>query len=109
MDYYVKKPCKHCPFRRDVTPFLHPDRAAEIAYSASNRYSEFPCHKTLEYEDGEGMRTEITKTCAGFLSMQINDGGAPEPEGYVWPGNVYSDALEMTQAYEEEWNSRRHG
>ena len=107
MSDYVKKPCKHCPFRRDVKPFLHPERAEEIAYSACNPYSEFPCHKTLDYDDGEGRRTGVTKTCAGFFAMQINEAGIEEPAGYVWPDNVYSDAFEMTQAYEEEWNSRR--
>ena len=29
--WFVKKPCQHCPFRRDVKPFLTPERAEEIA------------------------------------------------------------------------------
>lgn len=111
MTDYMKKPCKHCPFRRDVEPFLHPERAADIAYSAQNPYSDFPCHKTLDYncdsDDGEGAETENTKTCAGFLAMQINEGATEAPKGFVWPDNTYSDCWEMVDAYEEAWNSRR--
>jgi hypothetical protein len=38
--WFVKKPCQHCPFLRDVTPFLHPHRGEELAYLTENRYSE---------------------------------------------------------------------
>lgn len=109
MSDYMPAPCKHCPFRTDVRPFLHPSRAEEIAYSASNRYSEFPCHKTLGHDDDEGDTcvTADSKTCAGFLAMQINEAGIDEPEGWKWPDNVYADAYEMIDAYEQEWNSSR--
>lgn len=51
MSNHMKKPCQHCPFKRDVRPFLHPDRAYEIASVSGNPYSSFPCHKTLEYDE----------------------------------------------------------
>lgn len=107
--WYVKKPCAHCPFRRDVEPFLHPERAEEIAYSAQNPYSEFHCHKTIDYDedDGEGLVTDKSLICAGFLALQVNEGAVDEPEGWEWPGNVYSDCWEMTAAYEEAWEDRR--
>lgn len=105
----MAKPCKHCPFRRDVTPFLHPKRAAEIAYSSQNRYSDFPCHKTTEFDDdsGEGFSTNDSKTCAGFFAMQLNETADKLPDGFVWPDNVYSDPHEMAHAYEDEWKKLR--
>lgn len=106
---FMKSPCKHCPFRNDVTPFLHPERAEEIAYAAQNRYSEFQCHKTLEYdEDGEDLEVRArSKMCAGFLAMQINEGGVDQPEGFEIPANVYSDSNEMIEAYDWEWNKKK--
>ena len=109
---YMEKPCQHCPFRRDVTPFLHPDRAYEIAASASNPYSNFPCHKTLEHdedsEDGKLMATECGKTCAGWLTMQAGEDDRFLPEGFEpdWEG-CYSDAYEMEDVYRMEWEDQR--
>jgi len=115
MSDYMKAPCKHCPFRRDVTPFLHPERAKELAYNAENRYGDFVCHKTTERdddnEDGEMLVTEASKECAGHLYLKAmycgstdydDDGFLPNPE---W--NCYEDSYEMTEAYEMEWNKRR--
>jgi hypothetical protein len=111
-DFYMKAPCKHCPFRNDVTPFLHPERAEEIAYAAQNRYSEFHCHKTLDYdavddESDEAAETENTKLCAGFLALQINEGAVEQPKGFTMPDNAYSDAYEMIEAYDWEWNKKQ--
>lgn len=101
----MKAPCKHCPFRSDVRPFLHPERASEIAYAAQNPYSDFPCHKTTEHdEDSDDMIVvETSKTCAGFLAMQINEGAVDCPDDFKLPENVYADSFEMTEAYEIEW------
>jgi hypothetical protein len=108
-DEFMKAPCKHCPFRNDVTPFLHPERADEIATSTNNPYSDFPCHKTLEYDDeGEDLQeTERSKTCAGFLTMQISEGVVECPEGFKPAENIYSDPYEMAEAYEWEWNKKQ--
>lgn len=108
-DWFMKKPCLNCPFRRDVTPFLHPVRADEISSMSWNRYNEFPCHKTVDYDDsddGEGIQTSESKACAGFLAMQISESGMRCPDGFEVPDNVYSDPLEMTDAYTEEWDKR---
>ena len=105
---YVKKPCKHCPFRNDVTPYLHPDKASEIAYAAQNPYSDFPCHKTTEYdedsEDGDMMITDRSLTCAGFLTLRAQ-AGESVPKGFEPSWEIcYIDEFEMSQAYEEEWD-----
>lgn len=108
--YYMKKPCKHCPFRNDVKPYLHPERAADIAYLAENPYSSFACHKTTEYdedsEEGEMMVTENSKECAGFLTLRAQ-AGEEVPEGFepAWK-MCYIDAHEMIDAYEQQWESK---
>lgn len=111
--YFMKQPCKHCPFRNDVKPFLHPERAEEIANSASNPYSSFPCHKTLvpdddDYDDSGMVRTENSKECYGFMALQIQENG-DEPEGWDWShrNKIYEDAWMMTDAYDEEWNKEK--
>lgn len=106
MENFVKKPCKHCPFRNDVKPYLHPSRAEEIAYVSQNPYSSFPCHKTTEYnEDSEDMEcTETSKECAGMLTMRAQ-AGEDIPEGFEPSWELcYIDPYEMIDAYEEEWD-----
>jgi len=107
---FMKKPCKHCPFRRDVRPFLTTARAEEIAYAATNPYSTFACHKTTEYDEdddgnGEMLVTADSKECAGFLTMMANETGVNryEAEGFQpdYEG-CYNEAYEMIDAYEEE-------
>ncbi len=102
-------PCKDCPFRVDKKPFLHPDRAYELAVAAQNPYNTFPCHKTTEAADddsGEMMWVESSKDCAGFLTLQAQR-GHNTPEGFEPAiGEEYEDELHMLDAYEEEWENR---
>lgn len=114
MGDFVKKPCKRCPFRNDVTPYLHPDRAAEIAYASQNPYSDFPCHATYEYdgeEDHQGRATgdfSRAKTCAGFLTMRAQD-GEDVPDGFEPSWEIcYIDPHEMIDAYEQEWEKQHN-
>lgn len=110
MDSFVKKPCKHCPFRIDVKPFLHPNRAAEIAYATQNKYNDFTCHASIEYdgdEDHQGRPTgdfSRALTCAGFLTLRAQNDIDDVPEGFepAWE-MIYTDPTEMIWAYEEEW------
>lgn len=107
---YMKQPCKNCPFRHDVKPFLHPDRASEIAYAAMNPYNEFPCHKTTEPDEdseyGEMLQVETSKECAGFLTLRAQ-AGMRVPKGFEPAYKVcYIDEFDMIQAYEDEWNER---
>ncbi len=99
--YFMKEPCAHCPFRRDVKPFLTPTRGEGLAYLTQNPYNSFACHKTT-VSDGEMSRTTSkSKECAGFLSMQINE-GASCPEGFTPSDKVYDDVWEMIDAYENQ-------
>jgi hypothetical protein len=101
-NYFMKEPCKHCPYRHDVVPFLHPERGIELAYHAQNPYNSFPCHKTTESDDNEGYsyRTAKSLECAGFLSLQINEGGSC-PDGFTPSDKAYGCADDMIYAYEE--------
>ncbi|BAU93440.1 hypothetical protein MPPM_4835 [Methylorubrum populi] len=101
--WFMAAPCKHCPFRRDVKPFLRPDRATELAYATENPYSEFYCHKTLDYDgdEGEPEATAGTLVCAGFLSMQLDATGHQAPEGFSPSPLAYGDRWEMIEACEE--------
>lgn len=110
MGDFMKKPCEHCPFRRDVKPFLHPKRGEELAYATENPYNNFPCHKTTESnensEGGEMMVVETSKECAGFLSMQHNQNGSTsyDEDGFTPSNLVYEDSWDMAQAYEKDEN-----
>ena len=106
-DSFIKKPCQHCPFRNDVKPYLHPQRAGELAYGAQNKYNTFPCHKTTKHDDdGEAVSMEINKECAGYLTLKAAEIGEENvyecKEGFVPSYSmVYEDACEMVDAYEE--------
>ena len=109
---YCKKPCKNCPFRNDIRPYLHPERASELAYQASNPYSDFICHATIEYEGGEDIQGRPlgdyskSKTCAGFLTLRAQ-AGENTPNGFEpsWD-NCYIDEWDMITAHQDEWESK---
>lgn len=104
----MKKPCEHCPFRRDVKPFLTPQRGEQLAYHAQNHYNSFSCHKTTVSDeefggDGDEMvATEHSKECAGFLTLMANECGEQNvPKGFNPSYDVvYTDSFEMAQTYE---------
>lgn len=65
MKYTLKRPCKKCPFRNDIRPYLRPERYIEIVEGGS-----FSCHETVDYsEDSTGKETNNTQACAGRLIM----------------------------------------
>lgn len=118
MTDFVKKPCSNCPFRRDVRPYLTPERAREIAYAAANQYNDFPCHKTIKYdgdEDDYGRPTgdfSRAKTCAGFLTMRAQISGVEIDDFDGAYDACYESPLEMVMAYSAEWNKthkQEHG
>ena len=100
----MKTPCKHCPYRHDVTPYLTNERAEELAYLPQNRYNTFSCHKTTEYDEEEDdmMATQDSLECAGFLTLRAQT-GEEVPEGFEPAWDLcYTDDLDMIQAYEQE-------
>lgn len=114
MEGVMKECCGLCPYSRDKTLFLHPERAEDFAFQAENPYSDFVCHKTGvpeeedEYDDNAGaiVRGEKSLTCMGFASMQhtISNGD----DSFKIDPNAFEDAWEMiehhTEKYEEQHN-----
>lgn len=60
------RPCKHCPFRNDITPFLQSERAADIAGSIQ-RGDDFPCHSTVDYSETSAGDARNAARCAGAM------------------------------------------
>lgn len=70
MNFNLKRPCAHCPFRNDRPGFLSKGRARSIKDSIVDRQETFPCHKTtvlIEEDDGESDMVVTAKSehCAG--------------------------------------------
>ena len=100
-DGIMKKPCKHCPFRRDVQIFGSVARAEEFALMSINRYTWFHCHKTgdVDEDNGDFVPTAESLECAGLLSMKVHSGTIKCPDGFEASPNVFSDSYEMTEQY----------
>lgn len=70
MHFNLTKPCKHCPFRNDIRPFLSTRRVREIIASLIGRQESFPCHKTVDYShDDDGRVTSKSEHCAGAMIL----------------------------------------
>lgn len=73
---WMKKCCGLCPFSAKDTLWLTPKRAEEFAYMATNPYTDFPCHKTADYDEGDDYREggyvhgQNSFTCHGFKTLQ---------------------------------------
>lgn len=112
MTDHMKKTCALCPYSRTKTLFLHPDRAEEFAYMAQNRYNDFPCHKTADhveetdFHDGGYVAGAQSKTCHGFLTLQIAEGGYT-PDGFKPDGDGFESVDEMIESHADLWDAQR--
>lgn len=120
MNFNTKTPCSNCPFRnRDGAVRLTPERAEEI----TTQQGEFPCHKTVDYdEDDNGepiARTRQSSVCAGSIIYQLKTNqmnqclriaerlGVVDLEPYDTPqqhAKIIDDVEEMMLPYKEESN-----
>ena len=100
------KPCNNCPFRTDVTPYLRPERAEEIAYVLRSG-GQFSCHKGLDLPERK------RQFCRGALGVMENDFGADANQmvrismrlGLLAP-EVPELAAEFVDASLDEWVER---
>ena len=101
---WMKTTCALCPYSRSKTLGLHPERAEDFAYSASNPYSDFPCHKTADHDDetGDFVHGERSFTCNGFLSLQVNENDNA-PDGFKPDPDAFYDPWEMIEHHTELW------
>jgi hypothetical protein len=68
MSYALTSPCKDCPFRSDIRPYLTRERIDQIDNSLIR--AEFPCHKTTEHDDDDNyVPTDNEQHCAGALIL----------------------------------------
>lgn len=70
--YALTTPCKNCPFRTDIRPYLMPERIREIEQALVR--AEFPCHKTTSRDEEDDCESgHIPKGgeihCAGALIL----------------------------------------
>jgi len=63
MKFDLTHPCKDCPYRTDVVPYLKQDRAEEIIHEITENQKTFTCHKTTELDDRNRQH------CAGALIL----------------------------------------
>ena len=106
MRFDLREPCTHCPFRSDETriAFGGRERAEEIEEQAYRH--GFPCHVSAEVREDpvtgeEGfVAGERTQHCAGYLLLQLRDGG-----GTPWPGIGNDEELADRLAGQLDWNA----
>jgi hypothetical protein len=108
---FMKEPCLHCPYRKNIKPYLTPERGDELAYAVHNPYNTFPCHKTtVSVEDDEGecdrIATENSKMCAGFLSLMKLELGYTtyDEDGFEASDDVYESSESMTEAHGNQFS-----
>jgi hypothetical protein len=75
--YGLVRPCKLCPFRTDVEPYLRPSRVTEIEQSILGG-AEFPCHETTGAKTGKPRPRSEHVHCAGALILMENNGRASQ-------------------------------
>ena len=74
MKMTMTAPCKRCPFRNDIRPYIREGRAREIASGLTGGNATFTCHETtvaVERGDGESemVNGPNAQHCAGALIM----------------------------------------
>lgn len=75
MKFELRTPCKDCPFRTDVTPYLTRARVREITDAITEGQATFSCHKLNDLvedeETGEEdvVEGERAQHCAGAMIM----------------------------------------
>lgn len=74
MRFDLRAPCRRCPFRSDVRPYLSAARALEIVEAITDGDATFSCHQHNDFdEDDNGECVVIegpdAQHCAGALIL----------------------------------------
>jgi hypothetical protein len=98
----MNPPCEACPFRRDVAPYLTPERGMALAFSTRLLGHDFFCHETVDY----GARTtkarmKNAQLCRGFAIMRAQEGRGRKHRFVEDRDLVYRSMGEMIVAYLE--------
>lgn len=66
----MTKPCKRCPFRTDVKPYLTTPRVEGILDTITHQQGTFTCHNTVKSDDYDDQNvTDEEQHCAGALIL----------------------------------------
>lgn len=72
--FKLKRPCKDCPFRKDLSPhlkgWLGKERAEGIAFDTFKTGQSFPCHKTTSL--GEHDEREENERSFVYNAQTVN-------------------------------------
>lgn len=74
MLWKIKRPCEHCPFRRDVRPFLRNSFARQLTTELRNDMNWFACHETTGATNGKRIRAANQSHCIGAAIVLWRDG-----------------------------------
>lgn len=113
---WMKQCCGLCPFAREGTLALRPDRAEDFAYMAENPYTDFPCHKTADYHESDDggsdgyYHGEKSLTCHGFKTLQMAMNATDleyKDQGFKADGKGFEDTFEMIETHENLWADKQ--
>lgn len=91
----MTQPCKACPYRKDVVPYLTPERGLQLAMMTRHRGPGFICHESVKSLGGKGPR----RTCIGFAMLRAQEAG----HRFVRPDDpVYRTMGDMIARYAKE-------
>jgi hypothetical protein len=75
MRFDIKRPCAHCPFRKDVPGYLHRERASELARQlVDDDLSWFACHETTGVKGGKRVKRSDQSHCMGAAMVLWRQG-----------------------------------
>jgi hypothetical protein len=74
MQFKIKRPCEHCPFRKDRAPFLNTERAADLRDELRDDTRWFACHETTGVKSGRRIKPENQSQCAGSMMVLHREG-----------------------------------
>lgn len=74
MLWKIKRPCEHCPFRRDVRPFLRGSFARQLASLLARDMNWFACHETTGATTGQRITAARQSHCMGAAIVLYRDG-----------------------------------
>jgi len=71
----MSAPCEHCPYRKDVTPYLTPQRGLELAMLTRRRDAAFHCHESTFGPRGGRRPKRLWRLCIGFAMLRAQEAG----------------------------------
>jgi hypothetical protein len=74
MQFKIKHPCEHCPFRRDRVAFITTGRARGLAQILRDDMRWFACHETTGMKTGKRIHPRDQSHCIGAAIVLYRSG-----------------------------------